>query len=193
MDSNNQVQPAAAGQDGTQGRTVIADTAVAKVVGIAVRSVAGVHALGSGASRSIGAFREVVGATDLTQGVRVEVGESQVAVDIILTAEYGYPLQALANTVRVAVYDAVEDMVGRNVIEVNIEISDVFIPSPDSEKPATRPRLAGLGGATGGAARTPGTAPAPTPATAMAGAEPPRPPVARIEKNIGAAGTGEQP
>lgn len=124
------------------GRTVIAETAVAKVVGIAARNVAGVHALGSGASRSIGAIREVVGATDLTQGVRVEVGESQVAVDLVLMAEYGYPLQTLANTVRGAVYAAVEELVGRDVIEVNIEITDVFIPAPEAEKQAPRTRLA---------------------------------------------------
>lgn len=144
MDSHNLVSSVQAptGLDNTQGRTIIAETAVAKVVGVAVREVAGVHALGSGASRSIGAIREVVGATDLTQGVRVEVGESQVAVDIVLTAEYGYPLQTLANTVRAAVYAAVEDLVGRDVIEVNIEVTDVFIPAPDSEKLAGRSRLA---------------------------------------------------
>ena len=68
----------------------------------------------------------------------MEVGESQVAVDIILVAEYGYPLQNLANTVRRAVYTAVEELVGRHVIEVNIEITDVFIPTPDAEKPAVR-------------------------------------------------------
>lgn len=143
MDSHHQASSssAAANPGDTQGRTVIAETAVAKVVGVAVRSVAGVHALGSGASRSLGAIREVVGATDLTQGVRVEVGESQVAVDIVFMAEYGYPLQTLANSVRRAVYSAVEELVGRNVIEVNIEITDVFIPAPDAEKPAPRTRL----------------------------------------------------
>ncbi|MFQ4147909.1 Asp23/Gls24 family envelope stress response protein [Arthrobacter sp. LAPM80] len=140
MDSHNQASSIVSSED-TQGRTVIAETAVAKVVGVAVRGVDGVHALGSGASRSMGAIREVVGATDLTQGVRVEVGESEVAVDIVLVAEYGYPLQTLANTIRRAVYGAVEDLVGRNVIEVNIEITDVFIPSPDAEKSSSRPRL----------------------------------------------------
>lgn len=143
MDSHHQSSqiPATTSAEETQGRTVIAETAVAKVVGIAARGVAGVHALGSGASRSIGAIREVVGATDLTQGVRVEVGESQVAVDIILMAEYGYPLQSLANSVRSAVYAAVEGLVGRSVIEVNIEITDVYIPTAEAEKPAARTRL----------------------------------------------------
>lgn len=143
MDSHNQASPVPIllDTDPGEGRTVIADTAVAKVVAIAIRSVAGVHALGSGTSRSIGAIREVVGAADLTQGVRVEVGETQVAVDIVMLAEYGYPLQALANTVRRAVYLAVEELVGRNVIEVNIEITDVFIPLPETEKSSTRSRL----------------------------------------------------
>ena len=143
MDSYNQASPdpANTNPDEAQGRTVIAETAVAKVVAVAVRGVAGVHALGTGASRSLGAIREVVGATDLTQGVRVEVGESQVAVDIVLLAEYGYPLQTLANTVRRAVYTAVEELVGRNVIEVNIEITDVFVPVTDTEKTTARPRL----------------------------------------------------
>lgn len=143
MDSHykSSQDPAPANPVQGEGRTVIAETAVAKVVGIAARNVPGVHALGSGASRSIGAIREVVGATDLTQGVRVEVGESQVAVDLVLMAEYGYPLQTLANSVRAAVYTAVEELVGRDVIEVNIEITDVFIPSADAEKPAPRSRL----------------------------------------------------
>ncbi|MGO4383603.1 Asp23/Gls24 family envelope stress response protein [Specibacter sp. RAF43] len=132
--------------DIVQGRTVIADTAVAKVVGVAARSVAGVFALGSGASRSLGAIRDAVGVTDLTQGVRVEVGESQVAVDIVFMAEYGYPLQDLADSVRAAVYAAVEGLVGRSVIEVNIEITDVHIP--DAEKLPARPRLAERFGST---------------------------------------------
>lgn len=143
MDSQSQASySTASALDEPQGRTVITETAVAKVVGVAVRAVPGVHAVGSGASRSIGAIREVVGATDLTQGVRVEVGDSQVAVDLVLVAEYGFPLQTLASTVRAAVYSAVEELVGRGVIEVNIEITDVFIPGPEHDKNPSRGRTA---------------------------------------------------
>src|SRR6185312_14517542 len=188
--------PPPGGADDTQGRTVIAETAVAKVVGMAVRGVDGVHALGSGASRSIGAIREVVGATDLTQGVRVEVGESQVAVDIVLTAEYGYPLQTLANTVREAIYAAVENLVGRDVIEVNIEITDVFIPAPDTEKPAARPRLADRFSAVAKPAGGQQGAAEPDAATASADALPvqkvPAPPAAGPSQT-GPTETGETP
>ena len=112
------------------GRTVIAETAVAKVAGIAARSVPGVYSLGSGPSRALGAIRDAVGSADHAAGVRVEVGESQVAVDIDLVAVYGSPLHALADQIRAAVYSAVEELVGLEVIEVNVEINDVYVPGP---------------------------------------------------------------
>jgi uncharacterized alkaline shock family protein YloU len=116
------------------GRTVISDAAVAKVAGIAARSVPGVYSLGSGPSRALGAIRDAVGSSDHAAGVRVEVGETQVAVDIDLVAVYGTPLHALADQIRAAVYSAVEELVGLQVIEVNIEINDVYVPGP--AKPA---------------------------------------------------------
>ena len=116
------------------GRTVISEAAVAKVAGIAARAVPGVYSLGSGPSRALGAFRDAVGSADHAAGVRVEVGETQVAVDLDLVAMYGTPLHALANQIRAAVYAAVEELVGLEVIEVNIEINDVYVPGP--AKPA---------------------------------------------------------
>ncbi|MDT0170773.1 Asp23/Gls24 family envelope stress response protein [Pseudarthrobacter sp. BRE9] len=112
------------------GRTVISETAVAKVAGIAARSVPGVYSLGSGPSRALGAIRDAVGSSDHAAGVHAEVGETQVAVDITLVASYGTPLHALANDVRAAVYRAVEELVGLQVIEVNVEVTDVYVPPP---------------------------------------------------------------
>ncbi|MDN4642771.1 Asp23/Gls24 family envelope stress response protein [Arthrobacter sp. PsM3] len=112
------------------GRTVISEAAVAKVAGIAARAVPGVYSLGTGPSRALGAFRDAVGSSDHAAGVRAEVGETQVAVDIDLVALYGTPLHALADQIRAAVYSAVEELVGLQVIEVNIEITDVYVPGP---------------------------------------------------------------
>ncbi|GLB68078.1 hypothetical protein AHIS1636_25200 [Arthrobacter mangrovi] len=110
------------------GRTTISETAVAKVAAVAARNVQGVYALGSGTARALSALRDAVGGSDIGQGVRVEVGQTQVAVDINLVAVYGVPLQQLANRVRAAVYAAVEEFVGLDVIEVNVEINDVHVP-----------------------------------------------------------------
>ncbi|AMM31089.1 alkaline shock protein [Sinomonas atrocyanea] len=117
---------------GATGRTVVHENAVAKVAAAAARSVPGIHSLGSSPSRALGAIREAVGPalSDHAAGVRAEVGQAQAAVDVTLVAEYGVPLQQLADQVRAAVYRAVEGLTGLQVIEVNVEIADVFIGEP---------------------------------------------------------------
>ncbi|WP_314215047.1 Asp23/Gls24 family envelope stress response protein [Pseudarthrobacter equi] len=125
----------AEGHDG-RGRTTVADGVVAKIAGIAIQEIDGVHALGGGAARAIGNLRERVGQKDLTQGVSVEVGQTQVAVDVTLVVEYPHPLQQVADNARDAVYSAVEDLVGMEVTEVNITITDIHVPSEDNDDEA---------------------------------------------------------
>jgi uncharacterized alkaline shock family protein YloU len=75
----------------SQGKTTIADTVVSKIAGIAAREVSGVYALGGGASRVVGALRERIPGANVnhSQGVSVEVGEKQAAVDLDIIVEYG--------------------------------------------------------------------------------------------------------
>ncbi|SEM86603.1 Asp23/Gls24 family envelope stress response protein [Cryobacterium sp. TMT1-3] len=115
------------------GKTVINDGVVAKVAGLAAREVAGVHALGGGAARALGAIREAMNNTDVSQGVSVEVGETQVAVDVTIVAEYPVPLQQVANDIRSNVISAIEDLVGLEVTEVNVTIVDIHLPSDDAD------------------------------------------------------------
>lgn len=113
------------------GRTTIEDAVVAKIAGIAAREVSGVHALGGGAARMVGAIREALSATDLSQGISVEVGETQVAVDVTIVAEYPVSLQKVADEVRAAIHRAMVELVGMDVAEVNVTVNDVHIPSED--------------------------------------------------------------
>lgn len=127
----------------TQGRTTIADTVVSKIAGIAAREVAGVHALGGGAARAVGAIRERIpgSSTNHSQGVSVEVGERQAAVDIQLVAEYGASLADLATGIRRNVISSIERMTGLEVTEVNIEIQDVHLESDSDETTDDEPRV----------------------------------------------------
>lgn len=130
------------GKDG-RGLTTVADGVVAKIAGIAIQEIDGVHALGGGAARAIGTLREKVGQKDLTQGVSVEVGQTQVAVDVTLVVEYPHPLQEVADKARDAVYTAIEDLVGMEVTEVNITITDIHVPNDDdSDNADHEPRVA---------------------------------------------------
>lgn len=117
----------------TEGRTTIADTVVAKIAGIAVREVSGVYAIGGSTSRAVGAIRDRIpgSSTNHAQGVSVEVGEKQAAVDVELIAEYGVSIADLAAGIRRNVIGAIERMTGLEVTEVNIDVQDVHIASDD--------------------------------------------------------------
>ncbi len=122
----------------TEGRTSIADTVVAKIAGIAAREISGVHALGGGAARAVGALRERIpgSRTNLSQGVAVEVGERQAAVDLDIVAEYGVSIADLAAGIRRNVIGSVERMTGLEVTEVNITVHDVHLDDDEGADPA---------------------------------------------------------
>lgn len=123
---------ALAAQSGTAaGKTTIEDAVVAKIAGIAAREVSGVYALGGGAARMVGAIRDALNTTDLSQGISVEVGETEVAVDVTIVAEYPVALQQVADEVRAAIHRAMVELVGMQVAEVNVTVNDVHIPSDD--------------------------------------------------------------
>lgn len=119
------------------GKTVIVDAVVGKVAGIAAASVPGVHALGGGAARVIGNIRQAVGSKDHAQGVSVEVGETEVAADIAIQVDYPEQLQVVASNVRAAVRDAITELVGMKVAEINVTVVDVFIPGDDDDEDTT--------------------------------------------------------
>lgn len=118
--------------EASEGRTTIADSVVAKVVGVAARQIAGVYALGGGGARAMGAIREAVNAPDLTQGVKVDVTGTQVSADLTIVVEYPSPIQDVADNVRAAVTTAITDLLGMQVGEVNITVDDVHLAEDDS-------------------------------------------------------------
>ncbi|WP_406860152.1 Asp23/Gls24 family envelope stress response protein [Streptomyces sp. HUAS MG47] len=130
------------GEPGARGRTTIADGVVEKIAGLAARDVDGVHAMGSGLSRTFGAMRERVPgggkSSSVTRGVKAEVGEVQTALDLEIVVDYGVSIADVARDVRENVIAAVERMTGLEVVEVNIAVSDVKLPEEEEEEPETR-------------------------------------------------------
>jgi uncharacterized alkaline shock family protein YloU len=112
-----------------RGKTTIADTVVAKIAGLAAREVTGGHALGGSATRAVGALRDRIPGASINhaQGVSVEVGEKQAAVDVDIVAEYGVSINDLAAGIRRNVIAALERMTGLEVVEVNITVHDVYV------------------------------------------------------------------
>ena len=116
-----------------QGATTIADAVVAKVAGIAAREVPGVHSMGGGASRALGSAAQAigVGGDRRTQGVTVEVGEREAAIDISLVIEYGESIPQVSSEVRENVIRRIQGICGLAVTEVNITVNDLYFPGDD--------------------------------------------------------------
>jgi uncharacterized alkaline shock family protein YloU len=124
---------------GEQGRTAIADAVVAKIVGVATRDVPGVYAMGAGLARTFGAVRErLPGGADqgITQGVSVEVGERQTAVDLDVIVDYGVSIPDLAAGIRRNVIGSVDKMCGLEVTEINITVDDIHLPGEGADEQA---------------------------------------------------------
>jgi uncharacterized alkaline shock family protein YloU len=118
----------------SQGKTTIAEIVVSKIAGLATRQVNGVAGFGSGAARAMGAVRErIPGArASSSQGVAVEVGERQAAIDLTIVVEYGVAIVELARAIRRNVIGSIEQMTGLEVVEVNISVVDLQLPGEDT-------------------------------------------------------------
>jgi uncharacterized alkaline shock family protein YloU len=122
-----------------QGQTSIADSVVAKIAGVATREINGVHDMGTGSSRVFGAIKErlPVGSDqpNPSQGVSVEVGERQAAIDLDVVVDYGVSIVDVSQAIRRNVVQRVEGMTGLEVTEVNIAVDDVWLGESPSEEP----------------------------------------------------------
>ncbi|WP_375482046.1 Asp23/Gls24 family envelope stress response protein [uncultured Jatrophihabitans sp.] len=123
------------------GKITVAQGVVSKIAGVACREISGVHAMGTSGTRAFGAIRERIPGSSgpsVTQGVGVEVGESQAAIDLDIVVEYGVAIADLGQSIQRNVKQAVERMTGLEVVEVNVSVDDVYLPDSggDDEGPS---------------------------------------------------------
>ncbi len=119
-----------------RGNTSIQDTVVSKIAGIAAQEVEGIRMGGGGSQAVSGLLGSITGGSggSQTQGVSVEVGQEEAALDLTLTAEYGKSIPQLAEAVRRNVVNRIESLVGLRVTEVNITVSNIFFPQQEAEQ-----------------------------------------------------------
>jgi uncharacterized alkaline shock family protein YloU len=123
-----------------RGNTRIADGVVTKIAALAAREIAGVHEMGKGFARAMGGLRSQVpgqqSVDQTTQGVSVEVGERQAAVDLDIVTYYGQSIVEVTEAVRRNVIERIEGMTGLQVTEVNIMVDDLFVEGEPQPAPA---------------------------------------------------------
>ena len=109
------------GGDGI-GSVKIANDVVAMIASIAATEVDGVCAMVGNITNEL---MGNVGMKKLTKGVKVDVIEKTVKVDLSVTLEYGFNIPATSQKVQEKVKTAIESMTGLEVTDVNIRIAAV--------------------------------------------------------------------
>lgn len=108
--------------DNNIGEVQIADEVVAIIAGLAATEVEGVASMAGNITNEL---ISKLGMKNLSKGVRVEVIDNNVNVDLALNLDYGYSIPKTSEMVQEKVKTAIENMTGLNVMEVNIRIAGV--------------------------------------------------------------------
>ena len=74
----------------------------------------------------------VVAKIAVAGGISVQKGETQAAVDVTVVVEYGVSIVEVANAIRRNIIEQIEGTTGLEVVEVNIDVTDVHLPDDDS-------------------------------------------------------------
>ena len=98
------------------GEVQIADEVVAIIAGLAATEVEGVASMaGNITNELVGKL----GMKNLSKGVKVEVTEEHVSVDLSLYIRFGYNIPEVSEKVQDKVRTAIENMTGLTVLDVN--------------------------------------------------------------------------
>lgn len=111
-------------EDENKGTIKIADDVVARIAVIAATEVEGISAMAGNVTADL---LQKVGVKNLAKGVRVEVNERKVKIQLALVMEYGYNIPSTCQYVQTKVKTTVENMTGLEVQDVDVRIAGVNI------------------------------------------------------------------
>ena len=104
------------------GEVQIADEVVAIIAGLAATEVEGVDSMAGNITYELVGK---LGMKNLSKGVKVDVTEEHVSVDLSLNIRYGYNIPSVSEQVQEKVSTAIENMTGLTVLDVNVKIAGV--------------------------------------------------------------------
>ena len=114
--------------DESLGEVKIADEVVAIIAALAATEVEGVASMaGNITNEVIGKL----GIKNLSKGVKVDVLEGVVTVSLALNIKYNYSIVEVTGKVQEKVKNAVENMTGLEVADVNIKVAGVEMEKQD--------------------------------------------------------------
>ncbi|HJA67515.1 Asp23/Gls24 family envelope stress response protein [Lachnoclostridium sp. An169] len=112
--------------DASLGEVKIADEVVAIIAALAATEVEGVASMAGNITNELVSR---LGMKNLSKGVKVDVLEGVVTVSLTLNLKYDYNIMDVTAKVQEKVKNAVENMTGLEVADVNIKVAGVEMDS----------------------------------------------------------------
>lgn len=101
----------------------VSDEVVAVIAGMTVAEVSGVAEMAGGFA---GGISEVFsGKKNMAKGIKVEINEKSVVIDVNIIVEYGSRIPDVAFEIQKRIKASVENMTGLNVEQVNVHVQGV--------------------------------------------------------------------
>jgi uncharacterized alkaline shock family protein YloU len=114
-----------------QGVIKISEEVVATIAGLAAAEVAGIAGMSGGIA---GDLVEKLGRKSLSKGIKVDVGEKEANIDLNVIVDYGVNIHEVAVQLQNSVRNAVENMTGLDVVNVNVHIQGLSFSSEIKEE-----------------------------------------------------------
>lgn len=114
-----------------QGLIRISDDVVATIAGLAALETPGVAGMSGGISEGLA---KRLSGRNAQKGVSVEVGQVEAAIDLRIIVQYGIPIQEVGRRLQDNVREAVENMTGLTVVEVNVKIEGVAFKDEETDE-----------------------------------------------------------
>lgn len=106
------------------GEIQIANEVIATIAGISAAEVEGVDSMAGGFTNElVGKF----GVKNYSKGVKVEIVDDSAFVSIAINMRYGYNIPKTCKTVQDKIAQAIDNMTGLRVSEVNVRIAGVSL------------------------------------------------------------------
>ena len=109
------------------GNIHISEDVLAVIAAAAALEVEGVHSLAANLGSDLAEL--LGGKKNLAKGIRIQVAEQAVTVDISIIVKYGYLIPDVAKAVQDAVSSSVESMSSLTVAAVNVNVSGISLES----------------------------------------------------------------
>ena len=105
-----------------RGSIKVADDVILCIAALAATDVEGVAGMAGNITNDL---VSMFGVRNLRRGVKVDIEDDEVQVDLSINVEYGYSIPAVSARVREKVRNTIENMTGLTVREVNFSIAGI--------------------------------------------------------------------